>query len=93
MAKKIHLVTIKEDYRGRQAAFIDDIENGVNILSPSGVNYGGVYDNTDSGTLQRKWRPYTIKKIYIFKTKKEQEQVFKDFNNTFRSNHQSIWQD
>lgn len=93
MAKKIHIVTIKEDYRGRQAAFIDDIEDGVDILGSLGVNYGGVYDNPGAPQHLRTWRPYTVKKIYIFNTAKEQKQVFNDFNSTFRANHQSIFQD
>ena len=93
MTKKIHVVTIKEDYRGRQAAFIDDIEDGVDILSSLGANYGGVYDNPGAPQHLRTWRPYIIKRIYTFNTKKEQQQVFEDFNNTMRNNHQSIWQD
>lgn len=93
MTRQFHIVTIKEDYRGRQAAFIDDIEPGVDILSSSGVVYGGVYDNPGAPKHLRTWRPYTIKKIYIFNTKKEQKQVFNDFNRMITNKHQSIWQD
>ena len=93
MTKKLHIVTIKEDYRGRQAAFYDDVDPGVDILSSSGVVYGGVYDSPGIPKHLRMWRPYIVKKIYIFNTKKEQMQVFRDFNEMITKKHESIWQD
>lgn len=88
---KTHLVVVKEDYRGHCAAFAEDLENNVDILSTSGVNFGGVYDKPEAQQQYRTWRPYALKHIYIFSTKKEQKQVTEELNDYYKDHKMYIF--